>query len=80
MGYLLTATAPDLDAGYLLMAAALDLGRGVYPLGHSPLQSCTVTGQMPRATPVPSLVINLLGHFPDESDDKESPRRPGSHS
>ena len=74
-----------LDMGFLLAAATPDLGREVYPLSHSSLQCCAATtgcsstGQVPRATPAPGLVINLLEHFPGGSDDKESARRPGFH-
>ena len=40
--YHLSGVSLTLDVGYLLMATAPDLGCGVSPLGHSPLQHCIV--------------------------------------
>ena len=40
--YHLTWVSHTLDVGYLLMAASADLGHGVFPLSHLPLQCCAI--------------------------------------
>ena len=46
--YCLTGVSLTLDVGYLLTAIAPDLGRGVSPLCHSPLQRCVPATRQER--------------------------------